>query len=400
MWIPQTWKDIELAIGTLSENEALDFKRDLAPGKKLNDIAKDAAAMSLQGGVILIGVDEHNNLATSITPVPLAGAVERIRQVLDTRVSPGLGVEIQKLTKDTGDKDGVIALTVPPSWSSPHQFDHRFPARSGSTTRWLSESELEGLFARRTSLQREGATENGMAGHEVPPGVRLEHLDHVGVMRLRIRPLVSVQHPEEPRLRRSLTQACFDTTQTLDAPLGRFTPKTWDFLERWGPAGSLGWQAGRFTASAEQIQGSGIVGAVYRYGHGFSFTTQISLLSGMEPDAPAGATMAEEHHWAIEGMAQLALGAAFHREISEASLLRVDLELGGLLGAVSYQAARGLAFETGAPTVTENLYSVGDVFSTAELASDPREATRRLLDPLMVAILDEGLDIFEWIATA
>jgi len=38
MWIPRTRKDIELAIGTLSESEALDFKRDLAPGQKLNDI--------------------------------------------------------------------------------------------------------------------------------------------------------------------------------------------------------------------------------------------------------------------------------------------------------------------------------------------------------------------------
>lgn len=399
MWIPRTWHELELAIGSLSESEFLDFKQDLAPGKKLNDIAKDAAAMSLQGGVILIGVAEQSNLATAITPISLAGAVERIRQSIDARVTPRLGVEIETLTKNEGDADGVIVMVVPVSWSAPHQYDYRFPARSGPTTRWLNNSELGVVFERRTVLQRGADTERGIAGHELPPRVRLDHLEHVGVMRLRVRPIAALRHPEQPHLQRSLTQASLDASHALTEFVGQFTPKTFDFLKRWSPAGPYGWQAGRFTVTAEQIRGMGVVGAVYSYDHGFSFTTQLSLLSGIEPDAPPGAAMAQEHHWAIESMAQLAVAGAFYKTMPEASLMRVDLELGGLLDAVSNQASGGLAFDGGAPRVTENLYHIGDVIPTVELANDPREPVRLLLAPFMVAILEEGVDIIDWVAT-
>lgn len=400
MWIPQTWNDLEIAIGTLSEGDQLDFKRELATGKKLNDIAKDAAAMSLQGGVILVGVDEDSGLAISINPIPLSGAIERIRQVLDSRVRPSLGAEVTPLTKNPGDQKGVIIITIPSSWSAPHQYDGRFPARSGPVTRWLIDSELETLFERRASLRHEAAGQAGMTEHQIPPNMRLQHLEDVGVMRLLVRPPVKVRHPEEPRLKRSLVQATLDAPPILADFLGRFTPRTFDFLGDWRPAGPYAWASGRFTATNHQIRGHGMVGAVYRYGHGFSFTTQLSLLSGMEPDAPPGAAMAQEHHWAIELLAQFAIAGAFYRHLAEASLLRVDLELGGLLDSVSNQASGGLAFDSDAPRVTENLYSVGDLFPASEFWSDPRDPVRRLLDPFMVAILEEGIDLIDWIATA
>jgi hypothetical protein len=39
------------------------------------------------------------------------------------------------------------------------------------------------------------------------------------------------------------------------------------------------------------------------------------------------------------------------------------------------------------------------MFATQDLAQDPRDATRALLDPFMVAILSEGSDVVAWIET-
>lgn len=56
MWIPRTWAHLELAIGVQIESDRLDFKSALPPSKKIRDLAKDAAAMSVAGGVLVIGI--------------------------------------------------------------------------------------------------------------------------------------------------------------------------------------------------------------------------------------------------------------------------------------------------------------------------------------------------------
>jgi hypothetical protein len=142
-----------------------------------------------------------------------------------------------------------------------------------------------------------------------------------------------------------------------------------------------------------------MVGAMYRYGTGFSFAVTIDLAEGLEPDAGDDARCAHEHHWPIETMTLLSVAGHFFKSFPETGLLRVDLELGGLLEAVSWQASGGLVFDSGAPQVTENLYLNGDLFATQDLAHDPRAATRALLDPFMVGILSEGSDVVAWVET-
>src|SRR5690242_6721779 len=90
MWIPRTWADLERAIGVQIEGERLDFKSALPPNKKIRDLAKDAAAMSVGGGVLVIGIDETDGVASSISPIELGGAMERVQQVLDANVTPSL----------------------------------------------------------------------------------------------------------------------------------------------------------------------------------------------------------------------------------------------------------------------------------------------------------------------
>jgi hypothetical protein len=59
------------------ETPSLDFKREL--GAKNADIAKDIAAMTVNGGVLIYGVgeDKQTRVATAIVPQPLNGVEER-----------------------------------------------------------------------------------------------------------------------------------------------------------------------------------------------------------------------------------------------------------------------------------------------------------------------------------
>ncbi len=65
MWIPKSEDDIERAIedGTLAETLTFDAK---ALPVKSKDIAKDVAAMSLEGGVLLYGVAEDEYKRTRL----------------------------------------------------------------------------------------------------------------------------------------------------------------------------------------------------------------------------------------------------------------------------------------------------------------------------------------------
>lgn len=91
MWVPRDVEEIEAAIarGDLEETSSFDGKADLpATPKKNIDLAVDIAAMSTEGGTLLYGVDEdeHKRL-TKRSPIVLAGADERIAQIVQTSIT-------------------------------------------------------------------------------------------------------------------------------------------------------------------------------------------------------------------------------------------------------------------------------------------------------------------------
>lgn len=395
MWTPREWSDLERAIDVQSEGDAIDFKRELPLKGKIRDLAKDVAAMSVGGGTIVIGVDESHGVASAITPIKLKGVPEQLQQVIDSNVTPPVSIEISILQKNAGDEDGVLVISVPASWAAPHQYDGRFPARSGSTTRYLVEREIESLYERRAQLRGDAETQAGLANHQVPPGVRVQVADKTGLMRMQVSAVGGAHSPLEPYLGPPLQASvlgAMDPIGQLISP--RFNPKTFDFLTRWSPAGPYGWRAGEFAVQESPI--SVVVGAMFGYGTGFSFSVAIDLAM---PAAGPDVRCTHEHHWVIETMALLCIAGQLFSSIPEASLLRVDLELGGLLDSMSWQASQGLAFNTNSPKVIENQYQAGGVFATRDLAEDPRQATRGLLDPFMVAILTEGSDLVGWVKT-
>ena len=89
MWRPSSYEDVERAIGVLKETATLDFKKALSKGQGALDLAKDCAAMAIEGGSIVVGVAEDGAArAASLEPIELAGAPERVQQVVDANVYP------------------------------------------------------------------------------------------------------------------------------------------------------------------------------------------------------------------------------------------------------------------------------------------------------------------------
>jgi hypothetical protein len=147
MWEPKSWDDIEAILGRRGESADLDFKRELP--KHAGDFGKQIAAMSRNGGVILYGVDEDKarRVAARITPVPVDGVEERIRNATGA-VEPRIEFSLDILRRSPGDRSGVVVVRVPESPDWPHMVDSRFPVRDGTTTRYLSYAELRVLLER------------------------------------------------------------------------------------------------------------------------------------------------------------------------------------------------------------------------------------------------------------
>lgn len=108
MWRPSSYEDVERAIGVLKETATLDFKKALSKGQGALDLAKDCAAMAIEGGSIVVGVAEDGAArAASLEPIELAGAPERVQQVVDANVYPPMYIDLVPLRKKAEDKEGV-----------------------------------------------------------------------------------------------------------------------------------------------------------------------------------------------------------------------------------------------------------------------------------------------------
>lgn len=77
----------------LVENHYLELKRELPPGRAANrELARDLASFAVDGGTMLIGLDEHDDGTVTLAPQPLARLAERIEQVAATVPDPPLAV--------------------------------------------------------------------------------------------------------------------------------------------------------------------------------------------------------------------------------------------------------------------------------------------------------------------
>jgi hypothetical protein len=163
IWRPRTWDEVEALKGQAQESQALDFKRQIGTNP---EIAKDIAAMTVNGGVLIYGVDEDKEtlLATEITPFSLKGVEEKLHQVAGSRVSPTPDFEVVSIADPADKTIGVVVVVVPASSQAPHQWEERYPVRRGTTTEYLAEPEVERLYRQRQRLSGSPPTVEDLLG--------------------------------------------------------------------------------------------------------------------------------------------------------------------------------------------------------------------------------------------
>jgi len=162
MWVPRDVAELRARLqgGTLEETTTFDGKRELP--KDNASTAVDLCAMTVQGGVILYGIDEEpsGTRLTEATPVPLTGARERLDQIAQTAIAEPPQLSITTLEDPDRPGEGYVVAAIPPSPRAPHQivakgkYEGRFYGRGATGNRILPEAEVAALVARRARWEQ------------------------------------------------------------------------------------------------------------------------------------------------------------------------------------------------------------------------------------------------------
>lgn len=182
-FLPRTASELDEAVryGVLVESTNVDFKERLDDGSKANlGLAKDLAAFSVQGGLIVVGVAEVEDLAgprLELRPVVLAGLKERVSNVGTSRVSPAVALTTRELEASAG--EGYLLILIPASPAAPHQVDGRYLGRADSTNYVLTDADVRRIQAERRGAQRDiGAELDALEDRDLaaPSGTGPAHL--------------------------------------------------------------------------------------------------------------------------------------------------------------------------------------------------------------------------------
>ena len=159
MWKPSNEDELirALELGEVKESNSIEFKREIGdtPGARA-ETAKDLSSFAIDGGVIVIGVQEDKKAGTfSAYPIKLAEAVERIEQVAQSRVDPPLNVRVTPIASARDNNLGYLYVEVPPSPDAPHMVGGIYYARGDRTTRRMADAEVVRMhLARRDQSER------------------------------------------------------------------------------------------------------------------------------------------------------------------------------------------------------------------------------------------------------
>lgn len=155
-WSPASESEMVEAIanGTFVEHHHFEVKRETgeSPSER-KELARDFAGLALDGGVLLVGVEENKKEHTwHLEPQPLQGLGERLEQIAERLIDPPLPVRARDLRSTDDPTRGYVAVTVPASPRGPHMVDGAYYGRGEKTRRRLSDTEVRQLHAARRDL--------------------------------------------------------------------------------------------------------------------------------------------------------------------------------------------------------------------------------------------------------
>jgi hypothetical protein len=159
-WPPRTEEQLLRALHgkVLEESHVLDLKRELESSESARKkIACDLAAFSVDGGTIVIGVDE--TVPMSLNAFELTGVGERVEQIGLSRVDEPVYVTTYDIESAADPTRGYVVVEVPVSGRAPHMADGRYYSRGDKTNVVLSDAEVMRWHAKKITEQRDVTAE-------------------------------------------------------------------------------------------------------------------------------------------------------------------------------------------------------------------------------------------------
>lgn len=149
----QTWVDLLTAVdqGLLNETTYCELKKDLPPSSQNVEVSRDLAALSVSGGVLVVGVqDGGKQKAGEVVGVEdPQSRLTRLVDLVNAVVQPSLVCDAWVLEDPDDSERGCVICAIPPSAVAPHRVDDRYWGRSAEGKRVLSDPEVADLFAKR-----------------------------------------------------------------------------------------------------------------------------------------------------------------------------------------------------------------------------------------------------------
>jgi hypothetical protein len=173
-WRPESESDIQRAIENdcLSETHYLDCKREISAKADRKETARDLASFAIDGGALLIGVDEDKgNQLFSLAPQPLDGLAERVEDIAWSTIDPGLDVTPVPIKSAHGGGLGYLFVEVRSSPFAPHAVDGAYYGRGEKRRIRLSDAQVRRYHAQQQSVEQRVALalDEEVARDPMPP---------------------------------------------------------------------------------------------------------------------------------------------------------------------------------------------------------------------------------------
>jgi hypothetical protein len=178
-WTPTAWSDVvEVAAGgLLDESHWVDLKREFPAGKRTHntELAQDLASLAVDGGLLVVGVEDHDSRAGKVCGVELAGLADRVDQVARDKVRPSLVVRSHEVRDPDRPGWGCLLVHVPPSAEAPHMVDYAYYGRGDRANVRLGDEQVRAIIEGRTRGRADVTAELRQMAEDDPitaPGVR------------------------------------------------------------------------------------------------------------------------------------------------------------------------------------------------------------------------------------
>jgi hypothetical protein len=393
-----TWDDLVRAVegGLLNENHWVELKKSIPNVPRSNEeLARDLASLAVDGGTLIVGVQEKDSHAEKVIGVELKGVQERIEQAAESHIHPRLYFRVRPI-RHPGDPDlACVVVEIPASGQAPHQVDFVYYGRSEMRKDRLADDRVREIMASRSaSLRRTGGKLTALAAR-FPMDLTQRRCGHLFV--------ITDPIDADPDVLTELLDRA--DHQTLGTAADRAAATMHQNLRSFRPvllAGTQGWRTRTAGLALTSVTGDGIdekrvLEYLVRRDGGIETTCGSGTRQGRSewrrpgpPDQMPVLSQVVSCTWMLAVVhSTLAFAAALTQHSHYQGRWQLGVLFDGMLGAAPHETLMtGLVDEEDVDRYDEDRYERLTVTTTAELVDDTPALVERLVGNFL-----RGLDM-------